>query len=139
MTELVEIVCYAKECRIAFGLARDHYDQLKRNGQAFYCTCGHQQHFILGKTKEQKLREELDDTLRRAQRAEQRVAQEQNRASHHKARAAAFKGQVTKIKRRVGAGICPCCNRHFANLSRHMAGQHPDFATPEHEEEAAHG
>lgn len=27
----------------------------------------------------------------------------------------------------VGAGVCPCCNRTFKNLARHMAGQHPGF------------
>ena len=41
---------------------------------------------------------------------------------------AALKGQVTKIKRRVSKGICPCCRRNFANLKRHMEGQHPDWS-----------
>lgn len=34
----------------------------------------------------------------------------------------------TKIRKRVGNGVCPCCNRTFSNLQRHMAGQHPAFA-----------
>ncbi|WP_159103999.1 hypothetical protein [Rhodopseudomonas sp. B29] len=42
-------------------------------------------------------------------------------------RAAAARGQVTKIKNRVGHGVCPCCNRTFANLARHMAGEHPGY------------
>lgn len=135
MTGFVAIVCV--RCGERFGLAGDSHAHLRRSSQAFWCPNGHQQHFPLGPTEAQKLQEQLDAERRRAQRAEQRIAQEQDRASHHKARAAAFKGQVTKIKRRVGAGICPCCNRHFANLSRHMAGQHPDFSTPEHESETA--
>lgn len=44
-----------------------------------------------------------------------------------KRRAAAARGQVTKIKKRVGKGVCPCCNRHFTNLERHMQTQHPEF------------
>ena len=41
---------------------------------------------------------------------------------------AALKGQVTKIKRRVGKGICPCCRRNFANLRDHMEDEHPDWS-----------
>jgi hypothetical protein len=35
---------------------------------------------------------------------------------------------VTKIKNRVGHGVCPCCTRSFQNLARHMASEHPTFA-----------
>lgn len=24
--------------------------------------------------------------------------------------------------------VCPCCNRTFQNVARHIAGQHPDYA-----------
>lgn len=41
---------------------------------------------------------------------------------------AATKGQLTKTRKRVAGGVCPCCNRSFVNLGRHMAGQHPDYA-----------
>jgi hypothetical protein len=27
----------------------------------------------------------------------------------------------------VANGVCPCCNRTFQNLARHMAGKHPDY------------
>jgi hypothetical protein len=26
--------------------------------------------------------------------------------------------------KRVNAGICPCCNRHFTDLERHMKSKH---------------
>jgi hypothetical protein len=36
--------------------------------------------------------------------------------------------QATKrLKQRVAAGVCPCCNRTFTNLAEHMAGQHAEF------------
>ncbi|MBV6448554.1 hypothetical protein [Nitrosomonas sp.] len=44
--------------------------------------------------------------------------------------ARAYKGQATKIKRRVGRGVCPCCNRHFENLERHMHMVFPLTAPP---------
>jgi hypothetical protein len=27
--------------------------------------------------------------------------------------------------------VCPCCNRTFSNLQRHMAHKHPQFAKVE--------
>lgn len=44
-----------------------------------------------------------------------------------KARTNAYKGNVTKLKKRASAGLCPCCNRHFTNLQRHIASKHPDI------------
>lgn len=135
MTNVVSMgpCCRCGEAIYAPAAVKDVY---LRNHQNFYCIHGHGQHYSEGKSREQKLQEQLDDMQRRAQRAEQRVAQESDRAEHHKARAASYKGQVTKIKKRVGAGICLCCNRHFENLARHMAGQHPDFQ-PEGEDQNA--
>lgn len=42
-------------------------------------------------------------------------------------RVSAAKGQVTKLKNRTAAGVCPCCTRSFENLKRHMATKHPAF------------
>jgi hypothetical protein len=41
--------------------------------------------------------------------------------------AAAAKGNVTKLRKRAAAGVCPCCNRTFLALQKHMAHKHPDF------------
>ncbi len=39
----------------------------------------------------------------------------------------AEKAAKTRIKNRVAKGVCPCCNRTFQNLAKHMAGQHPEY------------
>jgi hypothetical protein len=28
---------------------------------------------------------------------------------------------------RIGNGVCPCCNRSFTNLRRHMTTKHPEY------------
>jgi len=33
-----------------------------------------------------------------------------------------------KLEDRIFAGVCPCCNRTFSNLHRHMEAKHPDRA-----------
>lgn len=39
--------------------------------------------------------------------------------------AEAEKARVERKLKRVGRGVCPCCNRTFPNLARHMATKHP--------------
>ncbi|WP_165394478.1 helix-turn-helix domain-containing protein [Pseudoxanthomonas winnipegensis] len=35
------------------------------------------------------------------------------------------------MRQRVMNGVCPCCNRTFENLRRHMHDKHPEFGQPE--------
>lgn len=42
-------------------------------------------------------------------------------------------GVLTKVKKRIAAGVCPCCRRTFQNLASHMKGQHPGYAATEAE------
>nr|DAH84822.1 MAG TPA: Transcription factor IIIA/RNA Complex finger, TRANSCRIPTION-RNA COMPLEX [Caudoviricetes sp.] len=62
-----------------------------------------------------------DDEIRRQR--EHREAAERS--------AAARKGQITRLKNRAAAGVCPCCNRSFENLRRHMDHKHPGFRAEE--------
>lgn len=36
------------------------------------------------------------------------------------------KGQLTKLRNRIANGVCPWCQRSFANVARHVEHQHPD-------------
>ena len=40
----------------------------------------------------------------------------------------AIKGQLTRAKRRISKGVCPCCNRTFQNLANHISEKHPDYS-----------
>lgn len=66
----------------------------------------------------------------------ERAAHDQTKAAraydHRRANSAersrnALKGVVTRTKNRISKGVCPCCNRQFKDLERHMTGQHPDY------------
>lgn len=41
------------------------------------------------------------------------------------------KGEVTKLKKRIANGVCPCCKRSFCNLAAHMKTQHPEYTKEE--------
>ena len=104
----------------------DYYNQRLADGKDFHCPAGHNQHFTQKDTLEKK-----NASLAR------QVAQERKRTNDALAEAAHFrksrdgmKGALSKSKKkleRVKEGVCPCCNRSFVNLARHMKGQHPEF------------
>jgi hypothetical protein len=123
---LVAETCCA--CGVVFAMAEEFYDQCQRakSRKSFYCPNGHHQHYV-GKSDAQKLAE-----------AEERLRVERDNTAFWRGQEAqrqrqlsAARGQVTRIKNRIAGGACPCCNRTFVNLARHMETQHPDFTSDE--------
>jgi Zn finger protein HypA/HybF involved in hydrogenase expression len=110
-------------CGTHFGV--DAYlDKLwRKNGQTFYCPNGHSQHYIIGKTNEQKIKE-LEAQLQEAETDKRYL---NNSLESTRRSLSATKGVLTRTKNRIHKGICPVCNRQFMNLHRHMEGQHPNY------------
>lgn len=114
-------------CGMAFAMTREfHAARKAKPGSSFYCPAGHGQHYT-GKSKEDQLAEHLSRERQRAARLEDEARIEREAREHADRRAAAARGQVTKLKKRAAAGVCPCCNRHFSDMARHMAQKHPGF------------
>lgn len=97
---------------------RQHNDG--RHVDDIYCPLGHT-HVPSGESEAAKERRRREQ----AEARNQHLADQLGAAERSKS---ALKGQVTKIKKRVGKGVCPCCNRSFSNVERHMHSQHPEFA-----------
>jgi hypothetical protein len=115
-------------CKAPMFLPAELYHSAKRSPSiSFFCAYGHSQHYPAGESEETKLRRERDRLAQRLAEKDDRITQLREHAQAAERRAAAARGQVTKIKNRVGHGVCPCCNRTFENLARHMANQHPTF------------
>lgn len=119
---------------MAIVMPEHMYNTRRNNHQTFYCPNGHPGAFK-GKTEIEKKLEEAEKQL-----ANQKARLEWAEADSKRAKeardqaqrqASAARGQVTKIKNRVGNGVCPCCNRTFQNLLRHMHTQHPEFKVDE--------
>lgn len=125
------------QCGALQAMTREANIVLRQSSATFYCVHGHQRHYPQGKTVEEKLRDQLEAERRERRRAEQRIAEKNDEvqaawatATRERNRANGYKGHATRITKRAKAGVCPCCNRTFAQLARHMATQHPQF-TPE--------
>ena len=97
------------------------------NHQTFYCYNGHTQYFP-HESDEEKLKKSLANAKKRLEWAEQGAKLARQREDKAKRQTAAYKGIVTKTKKRVKHGVCPCCNRTFANMARHMKTKHPRYA-----------
>jgi hypothetical protein len=97
--------------------ARQHRDGVKQ--ASIYCPLGHS-YINAGEGEAERLRRELGWQR-------DRVARANARADQAEASARAHKGAATKARKRAAAAVCPCCNRSFVQLRRHMATKHPDY------------
>lgn len=120
-------------CKMQFGLPEDFYTTAVQMAErmTWHCPAGHPQSFISGETEADKLRRERDRLKQDQAYYEERIKSEQDAREAAERQAAARKGQITKMKNRASAGVCPCCNRSFGNLHRHMQTKHPKFTAEE--------
>lgn len=112
--------CHVCKCEMLIPDALYKAAQHGKGKVEFYCAYGHGAVFAVGETEETKLRRERDRLV-------QRLAEKDDDIKALEVRRRAAVGQVTKLKNRVGNGVCPCCTRSFTNLQRHMTTEHPEF------------
>lgn len=74
-----------------------------------------------------RLKKEIEDEKKRTQAALARANEAAVRAAQATADAAAADRKLKRHLKRTVAGVCPCCNRTFQQLQRHMKTKHPDF------------
>jgi hypothetical protein len=118
-------------CGIPHAVPTELHDyQLRqhRDGKTFsiYCPLGHT-YIPSGQSRSAQLEEQLERERRRAGRLA--AERDQVAASLRAQRGATTRArnQRDRDRQRIAAGVCPCCNRTFQNLARHMAGQHPEY------------
>jgi hypothetical protein len=103
-------------CGVVFGIPKDLEARRREDGKAFYCPNGHSLYFSDRERNKEKIRRleateiALKDQLAAAVREAEQVRQALLRDRH-----------------RFANGVCPCCNRSFENVRRHMSTQHPDY------------
>lgn len=109
---LVVEVCW---CGIQHAIPQnmDRWARQSRDN-AVFCPLGHK--WVVGHSEEQKRKEaearevHLKDQLEAAGRA-----------------AEAARALLMRDRHRFANGVCPCCNRSFEAVARHIRQQHPDY------------
>ncbi|MDR1076087.1 MAG: helix-turn-helix domain-containing protein [Xanthomonadaceae bacterium] len=127
MTEFVDNIRFKTEvccrCGMAFAMPADFQRRRIDDHNWFYCPAGHSQRYI-GQSKAQRLQKELEKERELTQLERQRAADAIHELNM------TMKAH-RRMRKRVMNGVCPCCNRSFENLRRHMQSEHQDFGKPQ--------
>ena len=104
------------ECGILFAIPEELWDRCHRDHtKPFYCPNGHRMVFT-GKTDREKLKD-----------AEARETALRDQLDSAVREAEGIRSALLRDRQRFANGVCPCCNRSFENVRRHMTTQHPDY------------
>lgn len=123
------------ECGIEYAAPEGFWRARLKDRRVFYCPNGHTR-VLTGETEAQRLQKELEQERAAHERSKSYLANARSSVEHAERRRRAAVGVTTKLRKRVGKGACPCCNRFFPNLHRHMTTVHPDYAAPAPEEQS---
>lgn len=112
------------ECRINYWLPDGFRDERRKDQRIWWCPNGHQRWYA--ESEVDRLRRERDVLKQQMARAEE----ERDRAYRIQSEAvdARIKAEreLRRVQRRAVAAVCPCCNRSFQNVARHMKTKHPN-------------
>lgn len=125
------ITCCHAGCGLSFAVPAWWETERRRLHDGWYCPNGHQQYFG-GETDAERRIRELEEERKQLRREAEEIAAdyrlERNAREQVQRSLAATKGVLTKTRKRIAAGVCPCCHRTVQQLARHMETKHPDYA-----------
>lgn len=115
-TQFFVETCY--KCGVMFAVDAQLQSNWKRDKTEFFCPNGHGQSYF--ESEAERLRKQLEEATRTAE--------------WQKSRAESLDKQLTdsrkkeqRLKKRIAAGVCPCCHRTVKQLAAHMKTKHPDY------------
>lgn len=123
MSETI-IVTRCVNCGVVYGVTDDFDAERRQDKRPFYCPNGHPMSYH--ESEADRLRRDRDRLQQQIARVEEeRTAAWQAESDAIDARRKVER-ELKRVNTRLGAGVCPCCNRTFWQLSRHMQSKHPD-------------
>ena len=108
------------DCGVVFAMPSEYEASRRRDQKTFYCPSGHGQSYSESEATRLARKLAAKETELRAEKCES-LRQKQMRESVE-----AENARVNRKLKRVQSGVCPCCNRTFQDLQRHMATKHPE-------------
>lgn len=119
--ELLTVTCWCGMCHAVPAELRRHQLRQHENGRppvSIYCPLGHT-YVPSGESTVERLQR----VVKLEAEARARLAAELDQAE---ASARGYKGAATRARNRTIA-TCPCCNRSFVQLRRHLETKHPEY------------
>ncbi len=127
LCSFVTITCY--QCGIPFGVPDYFRAKRLQDKESFFCPNGHSQAYV--ESESDRLKKQIASEKANTEYYRQIAETRGKQRDHARLQTRALKGVVTKVKKRVGNGVCPCCQRTFQSLARHMQAKHPEYAKQE--------
>lgn len=118
-------VHYCPNCSIAFGAPLRFIKERREDGKSFYCPAGHSMSFH--ETELDKLRKQLENEKRNVEWYKNAAKSKDSQIKGVNIQLGKVKAKLHRTETRVSHGVCPCCNRSFMNMQRHMKTKHPDY------------
>lgn len=125
ITETFKIVsCYT--CGVRFGIGSELYRRVVTDAKgSVHCpACG-----SLTCWRESDDQKRIKELERKLQWEADEVARQKRMREITESSLAATKGVVTKLSKRISAGVCPCCHRTVKQLAAHMKSKHPLYGS----------
>ena len=109
-------------CGVWHAIPEVKFQKCRDEGGFWYCPNGHSRGYSEGSIYQQ-----LEKEKKRREWAEKHADNMRAQAAEAERRRVAQKAATTRLRKRVKAGICPCCSRHFKQLAAHMKRKHPEY------------
>lgn len=119
-------VLQCANCGMTFGITTDFEGRRRDDHESFYCPKGHSQSYRQ-ESEAERLKRQLAETERQRVQWMDRAREKGEEAKRADASRRVVKGHLTRIRKRVAAGVCPCCKRTVSQLAAHMKTKHPDY------------
>ena len=116
-------------CSIRFRVPAGFTAYRRRDNRSFFCPNGHSMAFT--ESQADKLRRERDRLAQQIAQKDDEIHAARTARDAAEQRAAAAERKTKRVEKRAHAGLCPCCNRSFAELAKHIATKHPTFRAEE--------
>lgn len=126
-SSLKVVNCYA--CAGTYAMSSQFLDTRTYDGKGWTCPyC--KAPTIYGTSEKDELKKQLarqKESTTYQRREKEKYLQQRNTLERSRN---GMKGVLVREQKklaRVRRGVCPCCNRHFKNVQRHMDSQHPNY------------
>lgn len=110
------------ECGIEFKVPEHFYSERKETGKGWFCPNGHSR--VFRESDVHVLTRERDRLKQQMAQKDDELSAERNRRILAERDAQRIADKAQRAAKRTLAATCPCCNRSFANLARHLKTQH---------------
>ena len=130
--QLTEINC--GECGGTYAINERYREAKYQVGGSWNCPYCRVGWGYAGQSENAQLKKKLEQEEKRRKWAEENATSARKEAEESERRRKAQKAATTRMKKRVQAGVCPCCNRTFKQLAAHMENKHPGYSESEVDE-----